>query len=272
MKFVIKGFLFLFLFLLFSECEKEDIFIKKKNFIGSIPINFRTYVQDFINDAENFNIELSDVFNVKFRMAELDSTIAGTCNYSNNEILINSKHWYSSPYSERKRIIYHELGHCALNQKEHRDDCFENRFPKSIMISKENKNGCFSESNQLFFCEQYSAYYLEELFRLEDISPKWSSFGNNNCTIINRALFLEVFFGNTETFRDGQLEVLNGEELFYLKSFKEIKPYQSIEKIFISDCIEIGDLITIRIRLSDKILITKTISYDESIWSVNLFN
>jgi hypothetical protein len=272
MKLAIRVKYFFFFILLFSECEKEDIFIKKRTYIGSVPINFRTYVEQFIYDAENFNVEFNNVYNVKFSMTELDSGIAGTCNYSNDEILINPKYWYSSGYTERKRIIYHELGYCVLKQKEHRNGCLENGFPKSIMISKENKNGCFPESNKLFFCEQYSAYYLEELFRLEDISPKWSSFGNNNCTIINRALFLEVFFGNTETFRDGQLEVLNGEELFYLKSFKEIKPYQSIEKIFISDCIEIGDLITIRIRLSDKILITKTISYDESIWSVNLFN
>ena len=118
---------------------------------------FLTYITDFEIDAA-YHADLDmNVHNIPVNFADLDKRYLGACYYYGKahqwrEIKIDREQWEELDEAQRKALIYHELGHCALNRK-HKDEHYRS-FPVSIM------NTYHIGSNY----EKYSEEYNYELF------------------------------------------------------------------------------------------------------------
>lgn len=120
---------------------------------------------------------------------------AGLCTFQSNtnatpmiELDSTSANWQNS-LPERETLIFHELGHCILNRRQHRDDLLPNGNAVSLMNSK---------AEQLYAGELTSfkrAYYLDELFDPTTPAPAWGAappdFGQTlNATVVYNDEFL----------------------------------------------------------------------------------
>lgn len=73
-------------------------------------VSFKPEVNEFYAEAMK---RRCFVMNVDIYFARLESDIAGYC-IPTFGILINENGWHSYEEYERKELIFHELGHCAL--------------------------------------------------------------------------------------------------------------------------------------------------------------
>jgi hypothetical protein len=101
----------------------DEIFL---NYVADFEIDYAHYLDSEIN-THNIPINFSN---------ELDKKYLGACyKYGRKEqwkeIKINKELWEGLDIPQRKALIYHELGHCALN-REHKDE-YHRSFPVSIM-------------------------------------------------------------------------------------------------------------------------------------------
>ena len=159
--FKMKYIAYIIMTIIFFSCEK-----KKESVI---PAEVEEYVSSFFNDARDngLNIYLSD-YDLTIAFSELEDA-AGTCNSSNNTIYIDSSEWYERmTETNRKWLIYHELGHCIL-EREHAVGAFENGECKSIMNSHISNSECFTN----FVSDSWQEYYVGELFTEENQLPAW---------------------------------------------------------------------------------------------------
>lgn len=69
------------------------------------------------------------------------------------EIKVNSVYWNKRSFNHRRTLIVHELGHCDLNIKEHREGLLSNGRPLSIM-----------QSVNFDATDEEMSYYFDELF------------------------------------------------------------------------------------------------------------
>lgn len=99
-------------------------------------------ISNFERDAAEygFDFRLQDY---DFRFVDLIGNKIGYCSYS--YINLDIDWWERAPDSRREALIYHELGHCILNQREHRTN--------SVM-----------ETYLIWDFYQRRAYYISELF------------------------------------------------------------------------------------------------------------
>ena len=85
------------------------------------------------------DIDLGDTSTVKSRVEDCTFCVTvGWCRRSNkgpHKIMISNTHWEWYSDSDREQLMFHELGHCALNRMQHRDAMTPYRFPISIMNS-----------------------------------------------------------------------------------------------------------------------------------------
>jgi len=147
--------------IIFFSCEK------KKEPV--IPAEVEEYVSSFFNDARDngLNIYLDD-YDLTIEFSELEDA-DGVCNSSNNTIHIDSSEWHERmTETNRKWLIYHELGHCIL-EREHDSGVFENGECKSIMHSHISNSECFTN----FISNSWQKYYIKELFKEENQLPDW---------------------------------------------------------------------------------------------------
>lgn len=85
----------------------------------------------------------------------MEGTVIGMCFYmSPRFILINKSWWDRANETQREMVIYHELGHCALN-REHSTRILASGAPASIMYP--------SIFDSRYYAK-YKAYYMYELF------------------------------------------------------------------------------------------------------------
>lgn len=110
------------------------------------------YVNEFIqrglatnNDHYSF---LEDSFiNIDFEdESYFEGNIVGVCDYDEEKISLRKKYWDNITISERKELLFHELGHCWLHQ-DHR--------PNSIMSEYMLNTGEFHNNYH---------WYMDELF------------------------------------------------------------------------------------------------------------
>lgn len=95
-------------------------------YIVQFEIDYAYYL-DIDYSASDIPVTFSD---------KLDKKYLGACyyygkNHQWREIKISRKLWQDLDNKQRQALIYHELGHCALN-REHRDEYYRS-FPISIM-------------------------------------------------------------------------------------------------------------------------------------------
>lgn len=135
---------------------------------------FEPYVQEFVEEAEKRGqtIDFSDT-GLRVEFSDLALNIAaGFCYVGEHHIVINKENWLL--YSERFRsfLLFHELGHCELDQR-HRNEQFENGVWKSIM-----RGDPFTGITNRFPTPYYGFrkdYYLDELFNPNTPAPDWST-------------------------------------------------------------------------------------------------
>jgi len=88
--------------------------------------------------------------------------VAGTCQYGNHihHVTIDRDFWNNSSALGREMVVFHELGHCALNQG-HREAEDNNGSCLSIMNS--GTSGC-----RVRYTNANRDFYLDELFEYRD--------------------------------------------------------------------------------------------------------
>lgn len=112
--------------------------------------DFGAEVTYFVREGEARGIpDVRKLANVAIEFAKLDIGTMGRCErdfFNGRKILIDAARWETLDNWERKSLILHEMGHCALNQ-EHR--------PGSLMNAGRNM-GAELQANE--------KQYLDELF------------------------------------------------------------------------------------------------------------
>lgn len=140
-------FLLLFVFLIFS-CGSEETTIINKSSYPDHYANFDPALKPYVFEydqlaAERGGANSSVVTSIQIvdRVVDLGSeNTAGIClvwaAQGKRVIQIRSKYWFNMTEAQRRVLIFHELGHCALNYG-HRDGTFSSlgQQIKSIMNS-----------------------------------------------------------------------------------------------------------------------------------------
>jgi len=117
----------------------------------------------FVKYINKFNIEMNMSTNISTTFKKMDDKYAGICHSwsdGHREITINKKYWDNYSDKQREQLIFHELGHCALN-REHNDDTIMlngTTCPDSVMRSK------MFNLFEIAYCYNYDyEHYLQEL-------------------------------------------------------------------------------------------------------------
>lgn len=113
------------------------------------------YYSRFLDEANKRGVRVySGPIIIKF-VGELEGTVIGRCDsyLHKREVLIESSFWNTSNEYDREILVFHELGHCLLDQ-DHRDHRIGTRHA-SIM-----------NPTQIWwiFYKEYREEYLDELF------------------------------------------------------------------------------------------------------------
>ena len=137
---------------------------------------FEPYVEDFLEEArkngldldlreEGITIELSDV-------RQVDASGRCTTGPNQRRIVINKDAWSASLPDFKRRLMFHELGHCVLGRG-HRNEKFTNGVWKSSM------RGSPLTDIELRTAIPYygfrKAYYDTELFDESLPDPEWAN-------------------------------------------------------------------------------------------------
>ncbi len=79
----------------------------------------------------------------------------GRCDYG-KRILIDRGSWDMESEVNREVVMFHEMGHCILNRRNHTDILLDNGQPSSIMDGRYRPQYAYVENRE---------YYLDELFQ-----------------------------------------------------------------------------------------------------------
>lgn len=55
------------------------------------------------------------VNHIKVEIVDEDLDSHARCNYVTRTMKFNKRHWKTLPFVHKRELVYHELGHCALN-------------------------------------------------------------------------------------------------------------------------------------------------------------
>jgi hypothetical protein len=135
-----------------SLFSNDMIEIAGPKYSTSNPV-FLSYISEFEKEVGVSASQIPIVFeNVKAGGEQ----VVGTCNYypGGAEVYIDQKYWELASDECKKQLIWHELGHCALN-RDHKDTIYRS-FPVSVMVSI--ISSCFLTE------ENYQAYADELRF------------------------------------------------------------------------------------------------------------
>lgn len=159
-------------FILFTSCGLNAHLDKKKKPVGFVrqfsttDTTFTAYVKKFEDHAKiktgNMNYQVNDI-PINFGDTE-DEQFVGVCfTYSDGkrEIIIKADWWNRSSLSSRESLIFHELGHCALD-RDHNDETIINEKGQTLRASIMHPS-IVSSAN---YTEYYDGY-VHELFTLD---------------------------------------------------------------------------------------------------------
>lgn len=81
------------------------------------------FIIEFIRLGKLFKIEDIEkrTKELKIRFAKINKKELANCSYYYGEITINTEHWDKLPIENKEEVVFHELGHCVLNQRYHTD-------------------------------------------------------------------------------------------------------------------------------------------------------
>lgn len=131
---------------LLSACGQR---FKAKNY-GHVDPEFEEYVEKFM-EIYNIQVAYIDIY-----FDEQTGSVIGVCKIRGDErdIEVDPVWWGDAGDLDREILIFHELGHCALNQHGHRDFNLSDGCAGSIMNTYHIGAYCY---------EKHYDYYIEEL-------------------------------------------------------------------------------------------------------------
>ena len=146
--------LFPFLFISFLSCQKEDNLIAPE-VDERLTFFFESFKKEGSSRGQNINMEdiIGQIIDI-----ETDGVL-GRCNQltsGEKHLMIDRLFWETATVTEKEFVIFHELGHCALNRR-HLDATNKDGTCTSLMQSG---NG----SCKLIYNAQNRSKYLDELF------------------------------------------------------------------------------------------------------------
>lgn len=153
-----------------ASCQKEELPAKKYE----VPDIIQPYIDDFIAEgAKRGENIIIDNLVVEFTTSIQDREAAGLCTFATEngppkiQFDSTSANWQNSIYS-REALVFHELGHCILDRRQHKDDIMSNGNFASIMRTKGEQ--MFGGQINNFKRD----YYLDELFDANTSEPEWA--------------------------------------------------------------------------------------------------
>lgn len=175
--------------------------------VYDVPAELQHYVDLFEQEAAKRGQDVTvDNLRVLYEGDLVNGTAAGTCTYPHTDDPIptvrfdtTSVNWSNNEYS-REILFFHELGHCVLQRREHRDDLLPNGNFTSIMRS----TGAQVYGGPLNNFKR--DYYLDELFDPTTPAPDWAKDipayeapdGNTM-----EGIFIEEFLNNIKGWNEG---------------------------------------------------------------------
>ncbi|MEM6765909.1 MAG: hypothetical protein AAF824_11565 [Bacteroidota bacterium] len=172
MKRINRLFLYIPLIIGLQACSDDDPTPEVR---FDVPPSIQPFIDDFIAEGQQRGVNLTiDNLIVTFEGNLQNGDAAGLCTFANGNnpphirIDTTSANWRNNDWS-REILMFHELGHCVLDRRQHRDDRLPNDNYSSIMRSDGAQ--VYGGSLTLFKRE----YYLDELFNEAEISPEWSN-------------------------------------------------------------------------------------------------
>ena len=164
---------FIFTLLLLTSCGLNAHLDKKNKPEGFVrqfstsDTTFSSFVKKFEDHAKiktgNMNYQVNDI-PINFGDTE-DERFVGVCfTYSDGkrEIIIKADWWNRSSQSSRESLIFHELGHCALD-RDHNDETITNTQGQTLRSSIMHPS-IVSSAN---YSEYYDGY-IHELFTFDN--------------------------------------------------------------------------------------------------------
>ncbi len=158
-------------FLVIVACS-DDGRVAEMPAIYDVDPEFEPYVQEFIIEAEKrgqtFDFRETGL-SIKF--SEFPLTNAnGRCFLGQYRIEIDKLDWFSFSELFRSYLLFHELGHCALNRR-HRNDKFSDGSWKSVL--KGDPFVEFDARKPVPYFGFRKDYYIDELFDESMPTPDW---------------------------------------------------------------------------------------------------
>lgn len=147
-------FLILVLIMSFLSCRKEEDLIQPE-VDQRLKLFFESFKQESISRRQSINMD--DIIGTIVTMET--AGVLGRCNQSTTgkkHLMIDSLFWLTSTFKEKEYVIFHELGHCALNRR-HLDT--KNVDGDCISIMQSGNGSCMMNYNA-----QNRSKYLDELF------------------------------------------------------------------------------------------------------------
>lgn len=141
-----------------------------------VPDIIQPYIDLFEMEAAKRGINLTiDSLIVEFETELNEGQAAGLCTFPSARSPIphitldtTSFNWTNNEY-HREILVFHELGHCVLDRRQHRDDFLPNGNISSMMRSTGEQ--VYGGSLNNFKRE----YYLDELFDVNTPAPEWAT-------------------------------------------------------------------------------------------------
>jgi hypothetical protein len=148
---------------LFSSCAKDIANFERQ--YSNVDTELWTFYSNFEYEAEKRGVTVNlQQLQVSGEIAEIDEAgVAGSCQYGSaisNHVTIDETFWRKSSNSFKEFIVFHELGHCALNRGH---DETQNEEGLCLSIMRSGLGNCvdaYSTVNR--------TAYLDELFYEKD--------------------------------------------------------------------------------------------------------
>lgn len=139
---------------LFSACQREEAFAPVV-----IDPPLQPLLDLFVAEGRQRGMNI-DISRLSAVIADIPETkVLGRCaqgSISGSTLTIDAAFWSSATIWEKEYVVFHELGHCALNRR-HLEEQKPDGSCKSIMQS--GTSGC-----KMIYNAQTRSGYLDELF------------------------------------------------------------------------------------------------------------
>lgn len=150
-----------------GEAERCSLSNKPPLQVRQVHPEFEPIVSKFESE---FGVKVK--FPVTFFIAE--DRAVGTCSYwgdGSRLVRIDLRRWFTLSDTQKELVIYHELGHCSLNQPHDEEETeFQNvkgKWPKSIM-----RSFIFDPIEALVYKTNRNYYILELKYATRRLSDK----------------------------------------------------------------------------------------------------